>query len=80
MVAEPVVDWIMPEWMEPYRSLIGNTGGDSVEGLMNDHSNHLGNNAIRAALCIAVDSQVTLLYRLRKEGHLAADTVENPHD
>ena len=60
----------MPKWMEPYRELIGNTGGDSIENLMNDHHSHLGNNAIRAALIVCVDSQVKLLQRLHFKGLL----------
>lgn len=62
--------WTMPEWMEPYRGLIRNTGGNSVEDLVNDTSSNTFNNPIRAALCVAVESQVSLLIILKEKGHL----------
>lgn len=62
--------WVMPEWMEPYRKLINNTGGDTIENLMNDHTSNSFNNVIRAGLICCVDSQVRLLHTLRKEGIL----------
>lgn len=63
-------NWTMPEWMEPYRDLIRNTGGDSVENLMNDHKTTAFNNHIRAALIVCVESQVALLHILRTKGML----------
>ena len=60
--------WVMPEWMEKYRDLIGNTGGNSVEQLMNNHSANLFNNSPLVVLICSVDSQVNLLARLHKEG------------
>lgn len=63
-------DWTMPEWMEKYRDLIGNTGGNPIEELMNDHDTNASNNFVRCALIIAVESQVGLLIRLRNEGYL----------
>jgi hypothetical protein len=62
--------WVMPEWMEPYRDLIGNTGGNSVEELYNDRTTAQVN-LIRAALALAVRDQVDLLYRLHSRGMLA---------
>ncbi len=62
--------WKMPKWMERYRELIQNTGGNSIEELMNDRSAHYGNNAVRSALIISVDSQVTLLFRMAHRGML----------
>lgn len=59
-----VNQWKMPAWMEPYRSCINNTGGNSVEELMNDHTSNMQNNFVRAALCIAIKSQVSLLNSL----------------
>lgn len=59
--------WTMPEWMEPFRESIVNTGGNSVEDLMNDRSNVVIN-APLAMLAVAVHSQVTLLTVLRKKG------------
>ena len=29
--------WKMPDWMKPYEKLINNTGGNTVEELLNDH-------------------------------------------
>lgn len=63
--------WVMPEWMEPYRDMIRNTGGNSVESLMNDHKTNGFNNSIRAALIVAVDSQVSLLGALHRAGRLS---------
>lgn len=62
--------WTMPAWMEPYRDLIGNTGGNPVEELVNDSTASVRNNVIRAALCVAVESQVALLHRLHERGWL----------
>lgn len=63
--------WTMPAWMEPYRELIQNTGGNSVEDLVNDTDSNMHNNCIRAALCIAVKSQVTLLRIMHDRAMLA---------
>jgi hypothetical protein len=61
----------MPDWMEPYREMINNTGGNSVEALMNNHSPNLGQtNVILAVLISCVDSQVQLLNTLHREGKL----------
>lgn len=54
----------MPEWMEPYRKHITNTGGNPIEELMNDTSANGFNNVIRSVLIAAVDAQITLLNRL----------------
>lgn len=61
--------WVMPAWMEPYRELIGNTGGNGIEELYNNTTT-AQQNLIRAALAISVTSQVGLLYRLMRGGHL----------
>ena len=55
--------WTMPIWMESYRDLIGNTGGNSVEELMNDNTDSRVNLPL-AILSVAVQSQVHLLERL----------------
>jgi hypothetical protein len=60
----------MPAYLEPYRGLIVNTGGNSLEELMNDQTSDLQNNAIRALLCVAVKSQLSLLERLHERGQL----------
>lgn len=67
--------WKMPKWMEPYRELFQNTGGNSIEELMNDRDTHGGNNVIRSALIISVDSEITLLHRMKVRGMLTG--VEN---
>ena len=71
--------WKMPAWMEKYRDLFVNTGGNSVEELMNmsGREANLWNNAPLAALCIAVESQVVFLDRLRRAGMLAREDVGN---
>lgn len=68
--------WTMPLWMEPYRSLIGNTGGNPIEELMNDTHTNARNNVIRAALIISVESQIHMLTRLKKKGLLK----QTPHE
>ena len=64
--------WAMPDWMEPYRDLIRNTGGNSVEELMNDdgRNSNVVTNAPLALICVAVKSQVSLLESLRGAGKL----------
>lgn len=64
-----MIQWTMPKWMEPFRESIVNTGGNSVEDLMNDRSNVVVN-APLAMLAVAVHSQVTLLNILHKQGIL----------
>ncbi len=63
-------NWTMPEWMEKYRSLINNTGGNSVEDLYNDNHTVVLINAPRAMICVAVHSQVQLLLALHKHGFI----------
>lgn len=70
--------WTMPPWMESYRGLIGNTGGNSIEELMNDHHTVVQVNAPRAMICVAVKSQVALLERLHRLPRAA--TVEPSQD
>jgi hypothetical protein len=70
--------WTMPEWMEPYRPYIRNTGGNDVEDLMSDNHTDVRSNAIRAALCVAVKSQVALLEMLHRTGRLVAASHEEP--
>lgn len=62
--------WSMPDWMEPYREFIGNTGGNPIEELVNDKTTNGLNNYIRAALIVSVESQVHLLHRLHSQGLL----------
>lgn len=69
--AEPrVMPWVMPDWMKQYEHMIGNTGGNSIAELMNDHNCTMRNNAVRSVLIISVESQITTLTRLHKAGCL----------
>ena len=63
--------WKMPKWMEPYRQSIVNTGGNSVEEMVNDRS-VVQVNAPRAMLAACVTSQVALLISLQRQGYLTA--------
>lgn len=65
--------WTMPPWMEKYRAHFTNTGGNSLEDLLNDHDSNQFNNVIRAGLIVSVGSQVGLLHRLKAAGLLALD-------
>ena len=56
--------WVMPEWMEPYRELIINTGGNTIENLMNDKTTDFFSNHVKCGLIVAVNSQIALLKRL----------------
>jgi hypothetical protein len=66
----PRAPWVMPAWMEKYRAIIVNTGGNPIEELMNDHDTIVQVNAPRAIICVAVKSQVALLYALNQQGIL----------
>lgn len=61
--------WKMPKWMEPYRELIGNTGGNSIEEMVNDDSD-ARINLPRVILSVAVKSQVGLLEQLHERAML----------
>lgn len=66
-------NWTMPEWMEPYRGLFENTGGQSVEDLVNTDGKNAGSNVVNpvlAAMAVSVESQVMMLARLRSNGFL----------
>ena len=67
--------WKQPKWMAAYVPLLKNTGGtfdDPAEAMNCDARNcNLAVNAPRAALCIAVQSQVLLLQTLHDKGMLA---------
>lgn len=64
-------EWTMPEWMEKYRPLFYNTGGNSIEDLMNDEGTNPSNNIIRWSIIISVQAQFVLLERLHKEGKIS---------
>jgi hypothetical protein len=64
--------WIMPKWMKSYENMILNTGGNSIEDLVNDdgRNSNIFNNAPRALICASVKSQVGLLQQLYEQGLL----------
>lgn len=66
--------WVMPAELEPYRRLIGETGGNDVEDLMTEWSagadGVMFSNLPRYPIMQAVASQVGLLARLYAAGQL----------
>lgn len=61
--------WKMPSWMERYRSLIVNTGGNSIEEMMNGNADPRVNLPL-STLQACVKSQVSLLENMRRSGIL----------
>ena len=61
--------WKMPKWIEPFRATILNTGGNSIEDLMNDDASPLVNLPL-STLQACVKSQVGLLQFLAYDGKL----------
>jgi hypothetical protein len=55
----------MPRWMERYRDMIVNTGGNSVEDMMNGNADSFSNLPL-FTLQACVKSQVALLNRLHE--------------
>ena len=72
MTDEKKKEWVMPEWMEPFRKFINNTGSNSIEELENDDgtNSNVFNNAPRALICVACHCQVSLLETLHEKGLL----------
>ena len=66
----PKEKWVMPKWMEKYRDKFLNTGGNSVEDLINMTGDDTAGNIILGALCISVADQMNLLTKLHNEGAL----------
>lgn len=62
--------WKMPDWMKEYKEEINNTGGNSIEEIMNDNKTDVLINAPKAMICVAVKSQVYLLTLLHDRGKL----------
>jgi hypothetical protein len=64
--------WTMPRWMERYRESIVNTGGLSIEDIMtrDPREANVVINAPVALICVAVQSQIALLERLKHDGRL----------
>lgn len=71
------VKWTMPDWMEVYRGDFNNTGGNTVEYLMNGHT-AMQINAPLAFLEMAVEAQVGMLYQLKKAGKLRINNPGTP--
>ena len=68
----------MPKALEPYRELICNTGGLSIEELMErtrDPDCNVVINAPLALVCQSVESQMILLVRLHNDGLLARAAI-----
>ena len=61
--------WVMPEFMEKYREHFTNTGGNTVEELMNWKGSAFANLPM-ALLSSCASSQVGLLTRLNAAGLL----------
>lgn len=59
--------WAMPDWMEPHRESICNTGGNTVEEVVNGNADPFINLPL-SVLQACVKSQVGLLSSLRKRG------------
>ena len=66
--------WTMPNWMEPFRSLICNTGGNSIEAMMDGNADPRVNLPL-STLQAAVKSQVYLLEKLHSVGMLSEPTT-----
>ena len=64
-MAKQKIKWMMPPEIEPYREYICNTGGNSIEDLMNrdPRDANVVVNAPLALMCQAVESQIVLLRR-----------------
>ena len=62
-------EWLMPSWMEPYRGLIINTGGNPIEDMMNGDASPFANLPL-STLQACVKSQVGLLEVLHSKGLL----------
>lgn len=65
--------WRMPPELEPYRSFIGNTGGNTIERLMDllDLEPNLSQtNLVLCGMALTVKAQVDLLRRLHTNGCL----------
>ena len=60
--------WTMPKWMEPYRKHIRNTGGNTIERMMNGNADPVVNLPL-STLQTCVKSQVSLLMHLHENGY-----------
>ncbi len=66
---------IIPEHLEPYRELVGNTGGNSIENLIGrlDDTHLSQTNQLVFTMAISVEDQVNLLKRLHAKGWLSTE-------
>lgn len=67
------IKFTFPKELEKYRNLISNTGGNDIEHLMNRYYNEdnlMQTNMVVACLGMCVESQITLLHRLKEDGKL----------
>ncbi len=64
--------WVMPAWMEPYRGRFANSGGNTIEDLINRLMTEpdLANNMPVFVLAVAARDQVRLLTSLHEAGLL----------
>lgn len=72
--------YVFPQELEPYRDLIANTGGNEIEDLMTRYLNEpnlMQTNVVVACLGMCVESQITLLLRLRESGKLNLTTGDH---
>jgi hypothetical protein len=68
-----VEPYVFPAELEPYRELIGNTGGNEIEKMLTRYYNEndlMRTNLPLACLAISVESQISLLLRLKENGKL----------
>lgn len=67
------VPYVLPAELEPYRKLIYNTGGNTIEDLMSRYHNDkniAATNLIVFTMAASIEAQIFLLLQLRKEGLL----------
>lgn len=75
--SDEVQYWVLPDWLEPYRDLIADTGSESIEEVMNDRISGFHDNYMRAARLMAVNAQIELLCRLRDQGFLLPKPIQD---
>lgn len=69
-------DWKPPDWMKPFLPQLNNTGGNTVEELMNGKTNPAVNLPL-AMLEMAAIAQIQLLTHLHKRGLLIEQVQES---
>lgn len=70
----------IPDWMRAFFPLFQNTGGNDVEELLHDDETSMFANCVRYALIVAARSQYSLLMRMREEGTLKEDILDDCED